>query len=170
MMDFPGGASGKESACQCKRCKRFRFDPLVRRFPGEGHGNPLQYSCLKNPMNRGAWWATVHRVANSWTQLKRLSTHTTRPWEFLPLSFLSHFTLSGTLKLHAFCGSCHKVIPHWGLLQPCSLRLGPWLFFILSLFTHPTYYNYLLNINICISFYNTHLYYLRFINMVTMRV
>ena len=33
------------------------------RYPGEGHGNPLQYSCLENPMDRGTWWATVHRVA-----------------------------------------------------------------------------------------------------------
>ena len=35
------------------------------RSPGEGHGNPLQYSCLENPMGRGAWWATVHRVLKS---------------------------------------------------------------------------------------------------------
>ena len=38
-------------------------------FPGEGSGNPLQYSCLKNPMDRGAWWATVHGVTKSWTGL-----------------------------------------------------------------------------------------------------
>ena len=37
------------------------------RFPGGGHGNPLQYSCLENPMDRGAWWATVHRVSKSQT-------------------------------------------------------------------------------------------------------
>ena len=46
------------------------------RSPGGGHGNPLQYSCLKNPKDRGAWWATVHRVAKSRTRLKRLSMHT----------------------------------------------------------------------------------------------
>ena len=40
-----------------------------------GHGNPLQYSCLENPMDRGAWWATVHRVKKSQIQLKQLSTH-----------------------------------------------------------------------------------------------
>ena len=40
---------------------------------GEGHGNPLQYSCLENPVDRGAWWAAVHRVTQSWTQLKWLS-------------------------------------------------------------------------------------------------
>ena len=38
------------------------------RSPGGGHGNPLQYSCLENPMDRGAWWATVHSVAQSWTR------------------------------------------------------------------------------------------------------
>ena len=39
------------------------------RSPGGGHGNPLQYSFLENPMDRGTWWATVHGVAESWTQL-----------------------------------------------------------------------------------------------------
>ena len=46
------------------------------RPPGRGHGNPLQYSCLENPIDRGAWWATVHRVPQSQTRLQRLSTHT----------------------------------------------------------------------------------------------
>ena len=52
--------SAKESACQCRR---HGFYPWVRRSPGEGNGNPLQCSCLGNPMNRGAWQATVHGVA-----------------------------------------------------------------------------------------------------------
>ena len=43
--------------------------------PGEGNGNPLQYSCLENPVDRGAWWATVHGVTQSQTWLKRLSMH-----------------------------------------------------------------------------------------------
>ena len=47
--------------------------PGLGRSPGGGHDNPLQYSCLENPTARGAWWATVHRVAKSGTQLKRLS-------------------------------------------------------------------------------------------------
>ena len=46
------------------------------RFPGVGNGNPLQYSCLENPTDRGDWWATVHGVTKSWTRLKQLSTHT----------------------------------------------------------------------------------------------
>ena len=45
------------------------------RSPGGGHGNPLYYSCLENPMDRGAWRAMVHGVAKSQTRLKRLSTH-----------------------------------------------------------------------------------------------
>ena len=49
--------------------------PGSGRSPGGGHGNPLQYSCLENPMDRGAWRATVHRFAKSWTRLKQLSTH-----------------------------------------------------------------------------------------------
>ena len=47
--------------------------PGLGTSPGGGHGNPLQYSCLENPMDRGAWGATVHRVSQSWMQLKRLS-------------------------------------------------------------------------------------------------
>ena len=52
---FPCGSSGKESVCQCRRLKKRAFDPWVRKIPGGGHGNPFQYSCLKNPMDRGAW-------------------------------------------------------------------------------------------------------------------
>ena len=49
--------------------------PGSGRFPGGGHGNPLQCSCLEKPIDRGAWWATVPGVAKSWTQLKQLSMH-----------------------------------------------------------------------------------------------
>ena len=48
------------------------------RCPGGDHGNPLQYSWLENPVDRGTWQATVHGVEKSWTQLKRLSTHALR--------------------------------------------------------------------------------------------
>ena len=43
--------------------------PGLERYPREGNGNSLQYSCLENPMDRGAWWATAQGVTNSWTQL-----------------------------------------------------------------------------------------------------
>ena len=48
--------------------------PGLGRFSGEGNGNPLQYSCLGNPMDRETWWATVHRVARSWTQQLSIMT------------------------------------------------------------------------------------------------
>ena len=44
--------------------------PGLGRSPRGGHGNPLQFSCLENPMDRGAWWAMVHRFIKRWTQLK----------------------------------------------------------------------------------------------------
>ena len=50
--------------------------PGLERSPGEGHSNPLHYSCLENPIDRGAWRATGHGVAKSQTRLKRLHTHT----------------------------------------------------------------------------------------------
>ena len=50
--------------------------PGWERSPGGGHDNPLQDSCLENPMDGGVWEAAVHRVTKSWTGLKRLSTHT----------------------------------------------------------------------------------------------
>ena len=67
--------------------------PGSRRSPGGGHGNPLQYSCLKNPMDRGAWRATVHRVAQSQTQLKQLSMHARTPNTryFVPSSKILRF-------------------------------------------------------------------------------
>ena len=49
---------------------------ILRISLGEGNGNPLQYSSLENPVDRGAWWAAVHRVTQSWTLLKLLSMHT----------------------------------------------------------------------------------------------
>ena len=62
------------SICQCRRCKRNRFDPWDRKIPGGSHGNPLQYSCLENPRDRGAWWPAISGVTQSQTQLKRLSS------------------------------------------------------------------------------------------------
>ena len=73
---LPRWLSGKESACNAGDAHSV---PGLGRPPGEGNGNPLQYSCLGNPMDRGAWWATVHgvkkesdtteRLNNNWTQL-----------------------------------------------------------------------------------------------------
>ena len=59
---FPGGTSGKEPTCNGGGVGSV---PGSGRSPGEGHGNPLQYSGLENPMDRGAWWATVHGVTHN---------------------------------------------------------------------------------------------------------
>ena len=66
---FPGGASGKESFCQCRRCKDLGSLSGLGRSPRVGNGNPLKYSGLENPIDRGAWQATVHGVAKSQIQL-----------------------------------------------------------------------------------------------------
>ena len=70
-MRLPRWLIGKESACQFRRHRRRGFDYWVRKIPLEEEmGNPLQYSCLWNSMDRGAWWAIAHRVANSWIWLR----------------------------------------------------------------------------------------------------
>ena len=75
-MGFLGDTSGKECTCQCGRHRDTGSIPGLGRSPGGGYGNPLQYSCLENPMDRRALWSTVYRVAESRTQLKQWSTHT----------------------------------------------------------------------------------------------
>ena len=61
--------------------------PGSGRFPGERNGNPLQYSCLENSRDRGAWWAIVHRVATSWIWLSDWAcTHTTITWDMRPVN------------------------------------------------------------------------------------
>ena len=57
------------------KSEKEKYCTLMHIYGGAGNGNPLQYSCLENPMDRGAWQAMVHRVAESWTQLKRLNMH-----------------------------------------------------------------------------------------------
>ena len=84
--------------------------PVWGRYPGRGHGNPLQDSCQENPMDRGAWWTTVFAIAKSWTRLKRYSTDA---------------RLKGVT---ANLGSCEKMgedgIPLGSITNPCLLHLG----------------------------------------------
>ena len=70
-MGLPGWLSGKECACNAKNAGLIHGS---RRFPRGEHSNPLQYSCLENPMDRRAWWAIACTVTKSWTRLKWLST------------------------------------------------------------------------------------------------
>ena len=68
---FPNGLVDKESACNAGDTGDVGgLIPGLGRSPGDGHGNPLQYSCLENPLDKRTWWATVRSVANSQTQLK----------------------------------------------------------------------------------------------------
>ena len=66
---LPWWLNAKESACNARQETWFNLFNQLGRYPGEWNGNPLQYSCLEMPMDRGTWWATVHGVAKSWTWL-----------------------------------------------------------------------------------------------------
>ena len=68
--DNLSGTSGKEPTRQCRRHKKCRFDPCVGKISWRRNDNPLQYSRLENPLDRGAWQAMVHRVTKSQRQLK----------------------------------------------------------------------------------------------------
>ena len=70
-MGFPGGAGVKNLPANAGDTRDAGSIPGLGKFPGGGHGNPLQYSCLENSMDRGAWRATVHGVAKSWKQLTK---------------------------------------------------------------------------------------------------
>ena len=82
---FPGGSDSKVSVCNAGDLGSI---PGSGRSPGEGKGNPLQYSCLESPMDRGAWWATVHGVAKSWTLLNDFTS-------FLPYLLIALAVVNG---------------------------------------------------------------------------
>ena len=67
---FLDTSAGKESACSVGNTGDSGSIPGSGRSPGGGNGNPLQYSCLENPMDRGAWWAAIQRFAKSWALLR----------------------------------------------------------------------------------------------------
>ena len=93
---FPGGSEVKVFACNAGDLSLI---PGWGRSPGEGNGDPLQYSCLENPMDGGAWWATVHGVAKSRT---RLTT---------------------SLSLSCLCTLSHSVVPNSATPWTCTLNL-----------------------------------------------
>ena len=96
--------------------------PGLGRFPGEGHGNPLQYFCLENPMDRRAWWATVHGVTQSWTQLKQLSTA-----QHVPRLIFHQALVHPLPKIYDTCMhlSSSPMPPSW-LRSPSSLANLVW--------------------------------------------
>ena len=110
-MGFPGGSEVKASAWKAGDPGSI---PVLGRSPGEGNGNPLQYSCLENSMDRGAWEATVHGIAKSQTQLSNFTHTLTHSLSFL-LSFLLLTTVITpgsklkTLILKNFINSSQRV-------------------------------------------------------------
>ena len=117
-LGLPWWLSYKDSACDTGDTGNKGLTPGSERSSGGGHGNPLQYPCLENPMDRKAWQTTVRGVTKSQTWLKQLSTHT-RMWD------LSSPTRDQTLKLYPLHWK-HRVITtgplgksSWGILNKC---------------------------------------------------
>ena len=96
-MGFPGGASGIESTCKAGDTRDMGSIPGSGRFPGEENGNPLQYSCLGNSKDRGAWWATVQGIAESETTEH---THTLSPlkWKMELATHLNSFSFQSNIS------------------------------------------------------------------------
>ena len=85
--------------------------PGSGRSPGEGNGNPLQYSCLKNSMDRGAWWTIVHGVAKSWTQLSTSLSLYRHMWKMMLRERVRvlQTELNGTWVITGFLGTSHSL-------------------------------------------------------------
>ena len=132
-LGFPGGSNDKESACSAGDLGSI---PGSARFPGEGNGNPLQYSRLENPMDREAWWASVPGAAKSRTRLKRL----TRTCSETCAASLAPRACSGCSRQdcparspgspcsgHCGCGAGLAALGLWGRPRPgLNLRPLPW--------------------------------------------
>ena len=101
----------KKPACQYRRHENFHSVPGSGRWPGKENGNPLQYSCLENPMGRGAWQVIVAGVAKSWTQLKWLSMHL-----MVHIVYL-HFWI------FIWCNYCQTVLFLFSLIRFCFLKM-----------------------------------------------
>ena len=99
MVGFPGGSEVKASACNVGDLGSI---PGLGRSPEEGNGNPLQYSCLENPMDGGAWWATVHRVAKSRTRLSDFTFTLSILWHCLSLGLELKLTFSSPVATAEF--------------------------------------------------------------------
>ena len=101
---LPGKSHGRRSLVGCSLWGRWESDTTERlhfHFSlsciGEGNGHPLQCSCLENPRDRGAWWAAVYGVAQSWTRLKWLSSSSTHI--FINIFFFRFFSIIGYYKI-----------------------------------------------------------------------
>ena len=121
-MSFPGGSDSKESACSAGDPGSI---PGWGDSPGGGHGNLLQYSCLKNPTDRGAWRATVHGVAKSWHMTEHACT-------FISLSMMSSgfiLLVSGIRIPFLFKAESYSIVWMDHVLLICSSTDGQLSFF-----------------------------------------
>ena len=124
---LPGGASGKGPTCQ-------RYETLIQspswEDPQGERGKPLQYSCLQNPMDRGAWWVIVQRVAKSQTRLKQVSTYTCMACKAYKVNHLVLYgkTLSTfipyTLRVRFCSVMCSKKADMPGAEDKCHKGVG----------------------------------------------
>ena len=124
-MGFPGGSVGKESACNAGDLGSISG---LGRSPGEENGNPLQYSYLENPMDKGAWWATVHRVTRVEHDLATKPPPPPPPGN-LPISRIKPTSLmSPALTIGFFTSSASRKdpLPLWKYLFHCHIdfRIG----------------------------------------------
>ena len=105
---FLGGASDKNPPANAGDLRDPCLIPGLGRSPGAGHGNAFQYPCLENPMDRGAWRATVHRVTKSRTGLKWLSVHAWGVFSYYALRYFSSlpFYFLWGLLLRMFWTTC----------------------------------------------------------------
>ena len=99
-LDFPFGSDSKASAYDVGDPGSV---PGPGRSPGKGNGNPLQYSCLGNPTDRGVWWATVHGVTKSWTQLRDFTIVKSVYTRVVYIQNLQ-ITYGKSLNLYSVCG------------------------------------------------------------------
>ena len=100
-LKIPDGSSrwcsGKESAFQSRRCKRHVFDPWIGKTLAAGNGNPLQYSFLENPMDKGTWWTRVHGVAKSQIRLSMYTRMHTQRYLILYIYIYIYLYISDAL-------------------------------------------------------------------------
>ena len=134
---LPGKSHGRRSLVGCSPRGRWESDTTEQlhfHFPlscvGEGNGNPLQWSCLENPRDGGAWWAAVYGVAQSRIQLKRLSSSSRkslRRWQLnIALRFMQRATeISAIWSLSMWpVGTAYTKTPNWDVLGMLTIRQG----------------------------------------------
>ena len=122
-LGFPGGASDKYPPAKAAKA-RHRFNSCVGKIPWGGHGNPLQYSCLENPMDRGAWWATVYQFSSVAQSCPTLCDRMNRSTLGLPVHHqLPEFTPTYVHRVSdaiqpsypvIHFSSCPQFLPAWG--------------------------------------------------------